>query len=92
VINKICELNKVGKSQSQIAHELNVNELTVSKYRRRAGLPPQSVPVLPQKTEKEITKRLKRGQSQRVISKQVGVTTYQVRKVGRERRARQVAA
>jgi hypothetical protein len=69
--------------QDQIARELHLNEITVSKYRRAAGLSAHQPGALKPEVVEQIAARLKRQHSRRRISEELHVTGYQIRKIAR---------
>jgi predicted transcriptional regulator len=80
---KIVELHKAGKPQDEIARELNLNEITVAKYRRAAGLAAHQPGAIAPEVAEQIAARLKRHQSKSRIVAELQVSDYQVRKVAR---------
>jgi DNA-binding CsgD family transcriptional regulator len=62
---------------------LGVDELTIAKYRRAAGLRAHQPGAVAPELEREIAKRFERGQSRLRIARELNVSYYQVRKVAR---------
>jgi hypothetical protein len=87
LVEKICELTRKGEFQKTICRDLKLNQITVRKYQLLHGLPTARPPfVVSAKVEQEIKRKLKREQPGWRIAKQVGLSLYYVRKVGRSQK------
>lgn len=81
MLNRIRELNRAGKTDVEIARELDISYTTANRYRRKLGIDSPHYESLPAETVKDILLLEQEGKSTEETAEILGMSTSTVRRV-----------